>query len=147
MPAEGAPWIDGQGTIGTAAPFFCAVTLRGIMINAFKAGLLVAVAGSALAWASDICAQAPVAPPAGGFYMADGSRTADYQAALASWREDAQFSVDYSKAYMGLDHAYTLGLTVNRMTIGVNDASVYMDHRLFGETGKIQGLNTVVSGD
>ena len=117
------------------------------MINAFKAGLLVAVAGSALVWASDASAQAPVTPPAGGFYMADGSRTADYQAALASWRKDAQFSIDYSKAYLGLEHAYVLGLTGKGLTVGVNDAGVYMDHPLFGGAGKIKGLNTVVSDD
>ncbi|WP_303713875.1 hypothetical protein, partial [Brevundimonas naejangsanensis] len=110
------------------------------MINAFKAGLLVAVAGSALVWASDASAQAPVTPPAGGFYMADGSRTADYQAALASWRKDAQFSIDYSKAYLGLEHAYVLGLTGKGLTVGVNDAGVYMDHPLFGGAGKIKGL-------
>ncbi|WP_303717861.1 autotransporter domain-containing protein [Brevundimonas naejangsanensis] len=117
------------------------------MINAFKAGLLVAVAGSALVWASDASAQAPVTPPTGGFYMADGSRTADYQAALASWRKDAQFSIDYSKAYLGLEHAYVLGLTGKGLTVGVNDAGVYMDHPLFGGAGKIKGLNTVVSDD
>nr|WP_312294051.1 autotransporter domain-containing protein [Brevundimonas diminuta] len=79
--------------------------------------------------------------------MADGSRTADYDAALTSWREDAQFSVDYSKAYLGLEHAYALGLTGKGLTIGVNDAGVYMDHPLFGGEGKIKGLNTVVSSD
>ncbi|HBY43045.1 autotransporter domain-containing protein [Brevundimonas sp.] len=79
--------------------------------------------------------------------MADGSRTADYDAALTSWREDAQFSVDYSKAYLGLEHAYALGLSGKGLTIGVNDAGVYMDHPLFGGEGKIKGLNTVVSGD
>lgn len=79
--------------------------------------------------------------------MADGSRTADYDAALTSWREDAQFSVDYSKAYLGLEHAYALGLTGKGLTIGVNDAGVYMDHPLFGGDGKIKGLNTVVSSD
>ena len=113
----------------------------------FKAGLLVAVAGSALVWASDVSAQANVTPPPGGFYMADGSRTADYDAALTSWREDAQFSVDYSKAYLGLEHAYALGLTGKGLTVGVNDAGVYMDHPLFGGAGKIKGLNTVVSDD
>ncbi|MFS0769664.1 autotransporter domain-containing protein [Brevundimonas sp. 2P06AA] len=117
------------------------------MINAFKAGLLVAVAGSALVWASDVSAQTSVTPPPGGFYMADGSRTADYDAALTSWREDAQFSVDYSKAYLGLEHAYALGLTGKGLTVGVNDAGVYMDHPLFGGAGKIKGLNTVVSDD
>jgi subtilase-type serine protease len=117
------------------------------MINAFKAGLLVAAAGSALVWASDVSAQTSVTPPPGGFYMADGSRTADYDAALTSWREDAQFSVDYSKAYLGLEHAYALGLTGKGLTIGVNDAGVYMDHPLFGGEGKIKGLNTVVSSD
>lgn len=117
------------------------------MINAFKAGLLVAAAGSALVWASDVSAQTSVTPPPGGFYMADGSRTADYDAALTSWREDAQFSVDYSKAYLGLEHAYALGLSGKGLTIGVNDAGVYMDHPLFGGEGKIKGLNTVVSGD
>jgi len=79
--------------------------------------------------------------------MADGSRTADYDAALTSWREDAQFSVDYSKAYLGLEHAYALGLTGKGLTIGVNDAGVYMDHPLFGGEGKIKGLKTVVSSD
>ena len=117
------------------------------MINAFKAGLLVAAAGTALVWASDVSAQTSVTPPPGGFYMADGSRTADYDAALTSWREDAQFSVDYSKAYLGLEHAYALGLSGKGLTIGVNDAGVYMDHPLFGGEGKIKGLNTVVSGD
>jgi len=117
------------------------------MINAFKAGLLVAAAGSALVWASDVSAQTNVTSPPGGFYMADGSRTANYDTALTSWREDAQFSVDYSKAYLGLEHAYALGLTGKGLTIGVNDAGVYMDHPLFGGEGKIKGLNTVVSSD
>lgn len=117
------------------------------MINAFKAGLLVAAAGSALVWASDVSAQTSVTPPPGGFYMADGSRTADYDVALTSWREDAQFTVDYSKAYLGLEHAYALGLSGKGLTVGVNDAGVYMDHPLFGGEGKIKGLNTVVSDD
>lgn len=117
------------------------------MINVFKAGLLVAAAGSALVWASDVSAQTTVTPPPGGFYMANGSRTADYAAALKSWREDAQFSVDYSKAYLGLEHAYALGLTGKGLTVGVNDAGVYMDHPLFGGPGKIKGLHTVVSDD
>lgn len=117
------------------------------MINAFKAGLLVAAAGSALMWAGDVSARASVTPPPGGYYMADGGRTTDYEAALASWREDAQFSIDYSKAYLGLEHAYALGLTGKGLMIGVNDAGVYMDHPLFGGEGKIKGLHTVVSDD
>ena len=44
--------------------------------------------------------------------MADGSRTADYTAAIESWRADAQFSVDYSKRYLGLEHAYARGPAV-----------------------------------
>jgi autotransporter-associated beta strand protein len=109
----------------------------------FKIGLMAATAGvSVLAGAA--AAQTAPTPPAGGFYMANGTRTTNYQTALASWRSDAQFSVDYSKRFLGLEHAYAMGLTGRGQTIGVNDAGVYMDHPLFGSAGKVTGLRTQV---
>lgn len=83
-------------------------------------------------------------PPTGGYYMADGTRTTDYDAALQSWRQDAQFAVDYSKGYLGLEYAYVLGVTGAGQTIGINDAGVLFEHPLFGSAGKISGLKTVV---
>jgi len=83
-------------------------------------------------------------PPTGGYYMADGTRTADYDAALQSWRQDAQFAVDYSKQNLGLEYAYVLGVTGAGQTIGINDAGVRFEHPLFGGAGKISGLKTVV---
>lgn len=81
-------------------------------------------------------------PPAGGYHMANGTRTADYNAALASWRADQQFSIDYTKAYLGLEYAYVLGLSGRGQTIGINDSGVLFEHPLFGGTGKITGLRT-----
>ncbi|WP_413060654.1 S8 family serine peptidase [Sphingomonas carotinifaciens] len=86
----------------------------------------------------------PPPPPAGGYYMANGTRTADYAAAIASWRKDAQFSVDYSKAYLGMEHAYVLGLSGRGQTIGINDAGILTTHPQFQGAGKITGLRTVV---
>ena len=76
------------------------------MAFSFKLGLLAATAGVAMLAATAASAQttAPT-PPSGGFYMANGTRTTNYQTALASWRTDAQFSVDYSKGFLGLEHA------------------------------------------
>ncbi|MFV0624684.1 S8 family serine peptidase [Sphingomonas sp. ac-8] len=83
-------------------------------------------------------------PPTGGYYMADGTRTADYDAALESWRQDAQFSADYSKGYLGLEYAYVLGVTGAGQTIGINDAGVLFEHPLFAGEGKISGIDTGV---
>jgi autotransporter-associated beta strand protein len=89
------------------------------------------------------------APPApiGGYYTADGQRTADYAAALDSWRNDKQFGVDYSKGFLGLEYAYVLGLSGKGQTIGINDVGVRFDHPLFSGDGKITGLHTNVSAD
>jgi|APFEC2959095171_1045051.scaffolds.fasta_scaffold00174_33 subtilase-type serine protease len=87
---------------------------------------------------------APPAAPTGGYYMANGQRTADYNAAIASWRSDTQFAVDYSKAFLGLEHAYALGLTGRGQTIGINDSGVLFEHPLFAGAGKVSGLHTVV---
>ncbi|WP_230770001.1 S8 family serine peptidase [Sphingomonas sp. Leaf4] len=85
------------------------------------------------------------APPAptGGYFMANGQRTTDYAAALDSWRKDAQFAVDYTKSYLGLEYAYVLGLNGNGQTIGINDSGVAFGHPLFGGSGKISGIRTV----
>ncbi|THG39053.1 S8 family serine peptidase [Sphingomonas olei] len=83
-------------------------------------------------------------PPAGGYYTATGARTADYNAALQSWREDAQFAVDYSKANLGLEYAYVMGLTGKGQTIGINDSGVLVDHPLFSGAGKFTGLRTAI---
>ena len=90
---------------------------------------------------------APPPPPTGGYYMADGARTTDYEAALESWRQDAQFAVDYSKTYLGLEYAYVMGMTGAGQTIGINDAGVLFDHPLFGGEGKIAGLKTGVPAE
>lgn len=105
--------------------------------------------GSAGSAAAGTFAAAPAiaaVPPApvGGYYMADGQRTADYAAAIASWRNDAQFSVDYTKAFLGMEHAYALGLSGRGQTIGINDSGVLMEHPLFSGDGKISGLRTAV---
>ncbi|MCH3765120.1 hypothetical protein LZC20_09605, partial [Campylobacter coli] len=73
----------------------------------------------------------PPPPPSGGYYMANGTRTTDYNAALASWRNDAQFKVDYSKAFLGLEYAYVLGLNGAGQTVGVNDGGVLFSHPSF----------------
>ncbi len=113
---------------------------------AFAAALLTGVSTSALAQSKpDEPPAAP--PPASLYYNADGTRTADLQAALASWRADPQFAVDYSKAFMGLEHAYVRGLSGRGVTIGINDSGVYTAHPLFGGQGKFTGLHTVVSNE
>ena len=89
----------------------------------------------------------PPTPPSGGYYMANGQRTTDYNAALASWRNDAQFKVDYSKAFLGMEYAYVLGLNGTGQTIGINDAGVMFDHPLFASSGKLTGFHTAVSSD
>ncbi|GAW41062.1 Extracellular serine protease precursor [Brevundimonas sp. SH203] len=114
------------------------------MAFSFKLGLLAATAGVAMMAGTAASAQSAPTPPSGGFYMANGARTTNYQTALASWRSDAQFSVDYSKGFLGLEHAYAMGLTGRGQTIGVNDAGVYVDHPLFGSAGKVTGLHTQV---
>ena len=86
------------------------------MAFSFKLGLLAATAGVAMLAGTAASAQTTTAPtpPSGGFYMANGTRTTNYQTALASWRTDAQFSVDYSKGFLGLEHAYAMGLSGTR---------------------------------
>lgn len=86
----------------------------------------------------------PPPPPAGGYHMANGTRTADYAAALDSWRKDAQFAVDYTKANLGLEYAYVMGLSGKGQTVSINDAGVLAGHPLFGGAGKLSGLRTVV---
>lgn len=100
------------------------------------------LATSAIASAPAIAAAQPA--PSGGYYLANGQRTADYAAAIASWRGDAQFAVDYTKAYLGMEHAYALGLSGRGQTIGINDSGVLFEHQLFSGTGKLSGLRTVV---
>jgi autotransporter-associated beta strand protein len=94
--------------------------------------------------AAPMIAAAPPPAPVGGYFLANGQRTADYAAAIASWRNDAQFSIDYTKTFLGMEHAYALGLSGRGQTIGINDAGVLMDHPLFSGTGKISGLHTAV---
>ncbi len=89
----------------------------------------------------------PPPPPSGGYYLANGQRTADYNAALASWRNDTQFKVDYSKAFLGMEYAYVLGLNGAGQTVGVNDSGVIFNHPSFAGNGKITGFRTdVVAG-
>lgn len=76
--------------------------------------------------------------------MANGTRTANYESAVQSWRDDSQFSVDYSKGYLGLEHAYARGLTGRGLTIGVNDSGVHSNHPLFSGAGKLRGIDTGV---
>ncbi|WP_295194905.1 S8 family serine peptidase [uncultured Brevundimonas sp.] len=114
------------------------------MSFSFKGGLLAAAAGVAIMVGTAAAAQTAPAPtaPAGGFYMANGTRTTNYQTAIASWRADSQFAVDYSKGFLGLEHAYAMGLSGRGQTVGVNDAGVYMAHPLFGSAGKVTGLRS-----
>ena len=84
----------------------------------YKKLLMSAVASTVLLAAGSVAAQdVPAELP---YVMADGTRTADYEAAIQSWREDAQFAVDYSKGYLGLEHAYARGLSGKGVTVGVN---------------------------
>lgn len=105
-----------------------------------------AIAAFCFVQAGSAVAQSQYVPPAptGGYVMANGQRTADYNAALASWRQDKQFSVDYTKGYLGLEYAYVLGLSGKGQTIGINDAGVAMNHPLFAGSGKISGLRTPI---
>lgn len=112
------------------------------MAISLKHGLLAATAGVAMLASTAAFAQSAPTAPTGGFYMANGTRTTNYQTAVASWRADAQFAVDYSKGFLGLEHAYARGLTGRGQTIGVNDAGVYMAHPLFQSAGKVTGLRT-----
>ena len=68
---------------------------------------LLAIAAFGLVQAGSAAAQSQYVPPAptGGYVMANGQRTADYNAALASWRQDKHFTVDYTKGYLGLEYA------------------------------------------
>lgn len=117
-----------------------------------RAALSAAVLSSASLIATSVAAQTttpaptptPPPPPAGGYYMANGARTADYNAALTSWRTDAQFAVDYSKRFLGLEYAYVLGLSGRGQTIGINDSGVLPGHPLFAGAGKFTGLHTDV---
>ncbi|MBM3929311.1 MAG: autotransporter domain-containing protein, partial [Sphingomonadales bacterium] len=86
-------------------------------------------------------------PPPGGYYLANGARTNDYNAALNSWRNDAQFRVDYSKGFLGLEYAYVLGLSGRGQGIGINDAGVLTSHPLFGGAGKFVGIDTGVPSE
>ncbi len=107
----------------------------------YKKLLMSAVASTVLLAAGSVAAQdVPAELP---YVMADGTRTADYEAAIQSWREDAQFAVDYSKGYLGLEHAYARGLSGKGVTVGVNDSGVYWDHPLF--QGRNNGLDTETS--
>ncbi|MEP9401231.1 S8 family serine peptidase [Sphingomonas silueang] len=119
-----------------------AVSKRSYMGAALSALLLATSALVATPAAAQSNLPAPP-PPVGGYYMADGKRTTDYAAALDSWRKDAQFAVDYTKANLGLEYAYVLGLNGAGQTIGINDSGVLFDHPLFGGAGKITGFRTV----
>ena len=112
------------------------------MLLSKKSVLLSAVAGAVLLTAGGVQAQSSAPEPAP-YHMADGTRTADYNEAVASWRADSQFGVDYSKAYLGLEHAYALGLSGKGVTAGINDSGVYWDHPLF--KGRNNGLDTGAS--
>lgn len=112
----------------------------------FTVALMTGVSNTAMAQNGP----APVPPATAAearYVMADGTRTDDYNAALESWRNDPQFAADYSKRYLGLEHAYARGLTGAGLTIGINDSGVYADHPLFSRDGKFLGLRTVVSAD
>ena len=105
-----------------------------------KSLLLSAATGLVLLTAGGVQAQTSTPTP---YYKADGTRTANYNEAVASWRTDAQFGIDYSKAYLGLEHAYALGLSGKGVTVGINDSGVYWDHPLF--KGRNNGLDTGAS--
>ncbi len=111
----------------------------------YKTVLLSAVAGSILALGNVAYAESVTPAATQPYYMADGTRTADYEAALASWRNDAQFKIDYSKGYIGLEHAYARGLSGRGLTIGVNDAGIHLDHPIFAADGKIIGYDSGVA--
>jgi subtilase-type serine protease len=113
--------------------------LEGIVLLSKKSVLLSAVAGAVLLTAGGAQAQSSAPEPAA-YHRADGTRTADYNEAVESWRADAQFGIDYSKAYLGLEHAYALGLSGKGVTVGINDSGVYWDHPLF--QGRNNGLDT-----
>ncbi len=115
------------------------------MVRSLLAATLLSSAGLvAMPAAAQTAATVVPPPPAGGYYKADGTRTTDYNVALESWRTDAQFSVDYTKRYLGLEYAYVLGLTGKGQTVGINDAGVLASHQLFQGAGKLTGLRTVV---
>lgn len=78
------------------------------------------------------------------YVMADGTGTSDYDAALSSWKTDRQFTVDYSKAFLGLEHAYARGLSGKGLIIGVNDAGIHIDHPMFA-SDKITGYDSGLS--
>lgn len=114
-------------------------------MRSYKSFLSAAVAGGVLLASAGIAhAQA-----GGGenlpYVMANGTRTANYEAAVQSWRDDPQFAVDYTKRYLGLEHAYARGLTGKGVTIGINDSGVHASHPLFAGEGKLLGLDTGVS--
>ena len=116
-------------------------------VKSYRASLRLALSALALgtvlsALPATAQTRTPPPPPSGGYYMANGTRTTDYNAALASWRNDAQFKVDYSKAFMGMEYAYVLGLNGAGQTVGVNDGGVLFSHPSFSGTGKITGLRT-----
>ncbi len=110
----------------------------------YKKLLMSAVAGTVLLTAGAVNAQNAGSGP---YVMANGTRTSDYQAAIQSWRDDPQFSADYSKGYLGMEHAYARGFTGSGVTIGINDSGVYFDHPLFAGDGKIRGLDTGASAN
>ncbi|MEG3093255.1 S8 family serine peptidase [Sphingomonas sp. PB1R3] len=118
---------------------------RGFLRIAALSGVALAATMTAL----PVMAQTRAAPaqPTGGYYMANGQRTTDYNAALASWRGDAQFKVDYSKAALGMEYAYVLGPSGLGQTIGINDAGVAFEHPLFAGSGKLSGFRTGVPSD
>lgn len=119
-----------------------AFSFRNVSVRAALAAALCSTCLVAVPALAQGATPAPPPPPAGGYHMANGQRTTDYNAALASWRADQQFSVDYTKAYLGLEYAYVLGLSGRGQTIGINDSGVLFEHQLFGGTGKITGLRT-----
>lgn len=114
-------------------------------MRSYKAKLCSAVAFAVLMGSAGI-AQAQANDGANlPYVMANGSRTADYESAVQSWRDDPQFAVDYTKAYLGLEHAYARGLTGKGVTVGINDSGVHASHPLFAGEGKLLGLDTGVS--
>jgi outer membrane autotransporter protein len=75
------------------------------------------------------------------YHNADGTRTADLEAAAATWRALPQFQFDYAKGLIRAEYAYARGITGRDIVVGVADNGIDPLHPMFQSADKVEYLN------
>lgn len=71
----------------------------------------------------------------------DGSRTADYAAAVATWADAAEFKLDWGLGAMNAQYAYALGYSGAGVKVGAVDSGLRLTHQEFAD----QSLRSVTA--